>query len=259
MSHTEKVQKEGEYWENVIADLSAEGLDFRTREDFVAKDPKYYWEDARIAKKILAYPKKVLKDKIRHGIKVLDLGSGSGGNAYMLAKLGGDVLGIDVQEKTIKALNEAMKSEPQVKLTFQHGDLNTVELPENHFDVILSWNTFHHIEQAERLIKQIKKSLKKDGVFVLMEHQHTHSMLRKVLAAFFWMVLPTREKFAEKWKIISNRAKGKSEVELSPAEDSAPHDYLDMLKKNFVLKEKRAYFGFTTPFIARLRAPAKIR
>ncbi|MBI5413047.1 class I SAM-dependent methyltransferase [Candidatus Peregrinibacteria bacterium] len=259
MKHDEEALKEGRYWENVIANLSSEGLNFRAREDFVAKDPKCYWEDGRIAKRVLEYPRKAFKGKIRHGMKVLELGSGSGGNSYIMAKLGADVLGMDIQENIVEYLNKEIASEPDLKLKFQVGDLNKADLPENHFDLILSWNTFHHIQNAERLMVEVKKSLKKDGLFVLLEHQHTDSIIRKFLAAFFWLALPTREKFAEKWKIIAGRAKGKSEVELSPAEDSAPEDYIQKLKEAFSVKEEKSYFGFTAPFIARIRAPSKVR
>jgi 2-polyprenyl-3-methyl-5-hydroxy-6-metoxy-1,4-benzoquinol methylase len=244
---------EGQYWEKVISDLQNDGLDFRTREDFVAKDPKYYWEDGDLMKKIMPYPKAFLKSQIKEGMKTLDLGSGSGGNSYMMAKLGADALGVDVQEENIKYLNEELKKEPNLKIRFEVNDLNVATFPENQFDLVLSWNSFHHIKETDHLIKEIQKSLKPDGLFILLEHQHTHSMFRKVLGAFFWLLLPTREKFMEKFRLIRGRAQGKSEETLSPAEDCADHDYLDSLKKAFTLEDERAYLGFTGPFIARIR------
>ena len=247
-------QAEGKYWENVISTLQNDGLDFRTREDFVAKDPKYFWEDGDLMKMIMPYPKAFLKSQIKPGMKTLDLGSGSGGNSYLMAKLGADALGVDVQEENIRYLNQELKKEPELKIRFEVNDLNVATFPENQFDLVLSWNSFHHIKNTDHLIQEIQKSLKPDGLFILLEHQHTQSMFRKALGAFFWLLLPTRERFMEKFQLIRGRAHGKSEETLSPAEDSADHDYLDSLKKAFVLEDERAYLGFTGPFIARIRA-----
>jgi 2-polyprenyl-3-methyl-5-hydroxy-6-metoxy-1,4-benzoquinol methylase len=259
MELNQKSKAEGDYWADVNAELKGQGLSFRNREDFVAKDPKYYWEDGNLMKKILGYPKSSLRSYIKPGIKALDLGSGSGGNSYMMAKLGADVLGVDVQERTIKFLNEEIADEKDLKLKFEVGDLNVKEFPENEYDLVLSWNSFHHVEETDYLISQVKKTLKPDGVFILFEHQHTSSLLRKGLAAFFWLLLPTREGFKEKWQIIRGRAKGKGEDELSPAEDSAHEDYLDKLKAAFELQEEKSFLGFTSPFIARIRGQRLLR
>lgn len=250
---------EGQYWEKVISDLQNDGLDFRTREDFVAKDPKYYWEDGDLMKMIMPYPKAFLKSQIKEGIRTLDLGSGSGGNSYMMAKLGAEALGVDVQEENIRYLNEELRKEPNLKIRFEVNDLNVAMFPENQFDLVLSWNSFHHIKNTDYLIKEIQKTLKPDGLFILLEHQHTHSMFRKILGAFFWLLLPTRERFMEKFRLIRGRAQGKSEEILSPAEDCANHDYLDSLKTAFALEDERAYLGFTGPFIARIRAGAGLK
>jgi 2-polyprenyl-3-methyl-5-hydroxy-6-metoxy-1,4-benzoquinol methylase len=244
---------EGEYWENVIAKMGEEGMDFRRRSDFVSRDPKVYWEDGELTKRILAYPYSALRALVGPGKRVLDLGSGSGGIAYMLASLGADVLGVDIQENTIARLNREVAKETELKLKFEVADLNRVEFPANSFDVVVSWNTFHHIKETDHLISVIKKALKPDGVFVLLEHDHRHSLLRNILAAGFWIILPTREKFLAKLKLIFARARGKGGEALSPAEDCASEDYLKKISHAFRPIEKKSFLGFTTPFIARIR------
>jgi len=76
---------------------------------------------------------------ITKGLKVLDLGCGDGTTALPEAKLGADVLGVDIASNLVQAGNKRAEEEGLTNCTFQEGDAsNLVELKDNSFDLVVS-------------------------------------------------------------------------------------------------------------------------
>src|SRR3989442_11767800 len=59
---------------------------------------------------------------ITKGLKVLDLGSGDGTTALPEARLGADVLGVDIATNLVAAGNRRARKEGLTNCTFQEGD-----------------------------------------------------------------------------------------------------------------------------------------
>src|SRR6516164_7464146 len=73
------------------------------------------------------------------GLKVLDLGCGDGTTALPEAKLGADVLGVDIARNLIEAGNRRAAEQGLRNLTFQDGDASNLEpLPDRAFDLVVS-------------------------------------------------------------------------------------------------------------------------
>jgi ubiquinone/menaquinone biosynthesis C-methylase UbiE len=73
------------------------------------------------------------------GMKVLDLGCGDGTTAVPAAKLGADVLGIDVAHNLVEAGNRRAAEHGLTNLKFQEGDAsNLKQVPDNSFDLVVS-------------------------------------------------------------------------------------------------------------------------
>jgi SAM-dependent methyltransferase len=76
---------------------------------------------------------------IREGLKVLDLGCGDGTTALPEAKLGADVLGVDISRNLVEAGNKRAKEQGLANLRFQHGDATGLhELADRSFDLVVS-------------------------------------------------------------------------------------------------------------------------
>jgi ubiquinone/menaquinone biosynthesis C-methylase UbiE len=76
---------------------------------------------------------------ITKGLKVLDLGCGDGTTALPAAKLGADVLGVDVASNLVEAGNRRAKEKGLTNCRFQLGDASDLhELKEHSFDLVLS-------------------------------------------------------------------------------------------------------------------------
>src|SRR5437762_2511751 len=76
---------------------------------------------------------------ISPGMKVLDLGCGDGTTALPAAKLGAEVLGVDIASNLVAAGNRRVKEMGLTNCRFQEGDAtNLQELADKSFDLVLS-------------------------------------------------------------------------------------------------------------------------
>src|SRR6266513_4900440 len=76
---------------------------------------------------------------ITKGLRVLDLGCGDGTTALPAAKLGADVLGVDIAPNLVDAGNKRAAEDGLTNCTFQEGDVSNLEqLPDKAFDLVIS-------------------------------------------------------------------------------------------------------------------------
>jgi SAM-dependent methyltransferase len=76
---------------------------------------------------------------ITTGMKVLDLGCGDGTTALPGARLGGEVLGVDIASNLVEAGNRRAQVEGLTNLRFQEGDAsNLKDLSDDSFDLTVS-------------------------------------------------------------------------------------------------------------------------
>lgn len=76
---------------------------------------------------------------ITKGLKVLDLGCGDGTTALPAAKLGADVLGVDIARNLVEAGNKRAAEHGLTNCKFQEGDACDLQpLPEHAFDLVMT-------------------------------------------------------------------------------------------------------------------------
>lgn len=76
---------------------------------------------------------------IRKGLKVLDLGCGDGTTALPAAKLGAEVLGVDIARNLVEAGNRRAAEHGLTNLTFREGDATNLQgIADHAFDVVIS-------------------------------------------------------------------------------------------------------------------------
>ncbi len=76
---------------------------------------------------------------ITKGLKVLDIGCGDGTTALPEARLGADVLGVDIARNLVDAGNKRAKEQGLTNCTFQEGDASNLhELKDHSFDLVVS-------------------------------------------------------------------------------------------------------------------------
>ena len=76
---------------------------------------------------------------VSRGLKVLDLGCGDGTTAIPAAKLGADVLGVDIARNLVEAGNRRAEEHGLTNCRFQEGDATNLHpLPDRAFDLVMS-------------------------------------------------------------------------------------------------------------------------
>lgn len=76
---------------------------------------------------------------IQKGLKVLDLGCGDGTTALPAARLGADVLGVDIARNLVEAGTKRAEEENLTNCRFQEGDATNLQgIPDQSFDLVVS-------------------------------------------------------------------------------------------------------------------------
>ena len=104
---------------------------------------KALWEKGdftRIAESMRDSGEALVKDlAITNGLQVLDLGCGDGTTALPAARLGADVLGVDIAANLVDAGNRRAAAEGLTNCRFQEGDASDLhDLRDDSFDLVVS-------------------------------------------------------------------------------------------------------------------------
>jgi glycosyltransferase involved in cell wall biosynthesis/ubiquinone/menaquinone biosynthesis C-methylase UbiE len=97
--------------------------------------------------------------------RVLDLACGEGYGSYLLAKTAKSVVGIDIDNNSIKhARNKYLKQ----NLEFRVGSITAIPIDgERLFDVAICFEALEHIEDHQKLLSEVKRLLTPEGVFIV--------------------------------------------------------------------------------------------
>jgi SAM-dependent methyltransferase len=77
----------------------------------------------------------------------------------------------DISPEAVEvAREEAQRQGLGDRIEYAAADLNTIELEPDRYGTVFAIQTLHHIEALEHLLDQIRRSLRKDGLFVINEY-----------------------------------------------------------------------------------------
>src|SRR5262245_22280906 len=116
--------------------------------------------------------------------RLLDLGTGSGWTAEILARSGYHVLGLDIAPDMIALARR--RASPSLALEFEVCDYE-VPFDFGMFDAAVIYDALHHAENEAGVIANAFRSLRDGGVFVTIEPGAGHSQApetRDVIAKF---------------------------------------------------------------------------
>lgn len=210
-----------------------------------------WWQEAVISYEHLhryAYATQFVADK-----KVLDLASGEGYGSYLLAETADSVVGIDIDGKAIKhAANKYLRS----NLRFEIGSITDVPIRgQNLFQVITCFEAIEHIDDHDKLLREVKRLLTRDGVFIVSTpnkwaytDEPTHRNPFHVHELYFQEFKALLEAYFKQVRFLGQRVYGSSTIwPLFRRENSRLVEYV--IDKNpteyvFVEKDKRVPIYF---------------
>lgn len=106
------------------------------------------------------------------GKTVVDIGAGSGYFVFRLAPLVGKVVGVDIDERFLKHMENRkleLKPEMQQRVEIRPTDANTPRLGRGEADIVMIVNTYHHIENRRTYFRQLRSGLKQGGKVVVID------------------------------------------------------------------------------------------
>ncbi len=98
------------------------------------------------------------------GKVILDSACGVGYGTYCLAEVAREVVGIDI---SYEAIAYAKKNYQKENVIFGVMDVHRLEFPSEKFDIVCSFETIEHIANPREFLVQVKRVLKKDGIFIV--------------------------------------------------------------------------------------------
>lgn len=105
---------------------------------------------------------------VKKGMKVLDVGCGDGTTAIPMARLGGEVRGVDIARNLVKAGNDRVKKENINNCTFEEGDAtNLSQLADQSFDLVVSIFGVMFAPRPMDVAKELVRVTKKGGRIIM--------------------------------------------------------------------------------------------
>lgn len=102
---------------------------------------------------------------LKPGMKILDLGAGTGEYSLYFAKKGFQVTAIELVEKHVKEIKEKCEKDMNLSV-FQGNALNISDIEENSYDIVLCFGPLYHLSKIEdrmKCIEEVKRVCKDNG------------------------------------------------------------------------------------------------
>jgi len=93
--------------------------------------------------------------------RILDLGCGSGRLLVLFLEKGWEVYGVDISKAA------CISTKKKVGKNVFCGELEDQNFPSDFFDMVILWHVIEHIPDPRKVLKEIRRILKKDGILVL--------------------------------------------------------------------------------------------
>ena len=104
--------------------------------------------------------------------RILDSGCGPGFVIIELAKKfpSGEFIGIDLSDPLLEIANDTSKNEKLTnRVKFLKADVQNVPFPNSFFDFILNINMLHLVESPVKMLNEIQRVLKPEGLFYITD------------------------------------------------------------------------------------------
>ena len=135
------------------------------------------------------------KENLLKELKILDIGCGGGLISEPLARLGGNVTGIDASEKNIK-IAKLHSEQNNLKINYLNKSPEQLDGKEK-FDIILNLEVVEHVNDLDLYLKSCESLLKKNGLmFTATLNRTLTSYVKAIIGAEYilrWLPIGTHD------------------------------------------------------------------
>jgi GT2 family glycosyltransferase/glycosyltransferase involved in cell wall biosynthesis/SAM-dependent methyltransferase len=116
-------------------------------------------------------PRYAMACELAAGRVVLDIASGEGYGAAMLANNAGNVIGVDISSAAVEHARNRYRRE---NLEYRVGSCVAIPLPDASVDLVVSFETIEHHDQHEQMMLEIKRILRPTGILLISSPDKHH-------------------------------------------------------------------------------------
>ncbi len=181
--------------------------------------------------------------------RVLSLGCGGGNleRAMIDLRLAERIDAFDVSPESIRLAAELAASAGMAeRIRYAVADLDHLELPPGTYDVVIAKMALHHLENLERVYRQIRQSLLPGGIFMFNEFvgpsRFQWTNLQLELMNELLEALPERQRRAAPFKRVV-RPDLEDMKTLDPSESVRSEEIVPLLAECFDVVDHRPYGG----------------
>lgn len=109
---------------------------------------------------------------IQAGSQVADIGCHEGYMSYKLSKVVGDkgkVYAVDVDQSKLDKLKKSVEESATKNISVVRGEYDNPKLPDNALDAVIILDTYHEMDDHDKILEHIRAALKPGGKLLLCE------------------------------------------------------------------------------------------
>jgi len=204
-----------------------------------------FWNKKKDLSKVYPSSPSVLKAILSmgsvQGLKILEVGAGTGRDSLELAKAGAQVFILDYSEESLKITAELAVQAPE-NLHLVQGDAFNSPFPSETFDIVFHQGLAEHFKDPLPLLKENARLLKKGGFCLCDVPQtfHLYTVIKHILIAF--------NKWFAGWE--TQFTMGQLKRLMKKANLEIAHSYGDWMRPNLIyriIREIGFKFGVELP------------
>lgn len=133
--------------------------------------------------------------------RILDAGGGTGFYSIPLAVKGHEVVILDLSKKMLEIAEcKAKRSGVKDKVKVLLGDMESIEQPDESFDVVLCHLALCHVESPSKALSELSRVLRRDGILSLIAENKTFFSISE---AFRGNILKALERFRKERLLVT--------------------------------------------------------
>jgi 2-polyprenyl-3-methyl-5-hydroxy-6-metoxy-1,4-benzoquinol methylase len=111
-----------------------------------------------------------LSNKMESGVKMLDIGCGSGKAVNLIAETfpRSECYGYDISYEAIQNAKKESQDQGLENVMFERRDVSKFS-KDRYFDLITAFDAIHDQAEPQQVLENIRKSLKPDGIFLMQD------------------------------------------------------------------------------------------
>jgi ubiquinone/menaquinone biosynthesis C-methylase UbiE len=131
-------------------------------------------------------------------LKILDVGTGTGFLALLLAELGHTVKGVDISEGMMSEARRKAETKG-LPIQFCYGDAENLDEPENTYDLVINRHILWTMQYPEKAIREWMRVLKPGGKLVIIDGDWFYRTPFYSVKIFFGKLLVAVTEFKNPW------------------------------------------------------------